>query len=103
MELAGQILIAMPGMADPRFERVPSRSPWLVYRLTNSALLLGVVGLLTHHNAIWGALWADVVLLGLIGFLGVSRWTDRLEIQALAGLATALLGIVLIALKAFVH
>ena len=66
-------------------------------------LLLGVIGLLTHHNAIWGALWADVALLGVIGFLGVSRWTDRLEMRALAGVGTALLGIVLIALKALVH
>jgi len=66
-------------------------------------LLFGVVGLVTHHDAIWGALWADVLLLGVMGFIGVSRWTKRLEIRALAGLSTALLGVLLIALKAFVH
>lgn len=66
-------------------------------------LLAGVLGLLSHHIAIWGALWGDVAVLGIIGFFGVSRWTNRLELRALAAAATASLGIALIALKVFVH
>lgn len=69
------------------------------------ALILGfgVLGLLSHERAVWGTLWVDVAILAVLGFIGVATWTDRLWPRLVGGLATGLLGIVMIALKAMIH
>lgn len=64
---------------------------------------LGAAGLLGHTIAIWTTLWTDVAILAVIGFLGVSGWTTKLWVKLVGAAATALLGVILIMLKAFVH
>ena len=64
---------------------------------------LGVVGVLSYEHAIWGTLWADVVILAVLGFIGVSTWTRRIVPRLVGALATALLGVGLILLKAMIH
>jgi prepilin signal peptidase PulO-like enzyme (type II secretory pathway) len=64
---------------------------------------LGAVGVLGHSVAVWTTLWMDVALLALIGYLGVSGWTEKLWVKLVGAAATALLGVILILLKAFVH
>ncbi len=64
---------------------------------------LGALGVLGHSVAIWTTLWLDVAILAVIGFLGVSSWTEKLWVKLLGSAATALLGVILILLKAFVH
>ena len=66
-------------------------------------LTLGVLGVIRDSTAIWGTLWAAVVVLGLLGWLGVASWTAR-PLRGLVGaLVTCVLGAVLIVLKAIVH
>jgi hypothetical protein len=64
---------------------------------------LGVVGVLSYEQAVWGTLWVDVAILAVLGYLGVSTWTRRSLPRIAGGLATALLGVVLIVLKAMIH
>jgi len=64
---------------------------------------LGAAGLLAWEIAIWGTLWADVAILGLIGYVVVARWTPRFSSRLVGAASTALLGIVLIVLKALIH
>lgn len=64
---------------------------------------LGAAGVLGHTVAVWTTLWLDVVLLAVIGFLGMSGWTEKLWVKLIGAGATALLGVILIVLKAFVH
>ncbi|HQY98760.1 MAG TPA: hypothetical protein PKV13_00810 [Propionicimonas sp.] len=66
-------------------------------------LSLGAIGLLTHENAIWTTLWVDVAILAVLGYLGVATWTPRLWARLAGAMATALLGVVLILLKALIH
>lgn len=64
---------------------------------------LGILGLLSYEQAVWGTLWLDVAILAWLGFIGVSSWTPKL-LPRLAGAAgTALLGVGLILLKAMIH
>lgn len=72
--------------------------------LVPAAILgLGAMGLLSHNDAVWATLWADVALLAVLGFLGVSAWSPKLWVRLTAGAATALIGIALILLKARIH
>jgi hypothetical protein len=64
---------------------------------------LGVIGLLSYEQAIWGTLWADVAILAILGFVGVSTWTRSIVPRLVGALATALLGVGLILLKAMIH
>jgi len=64
---------------------------------------LGVVGLLSYEQAIWGTLWVDVAILAVLGFVGVSTWTRSIVPRLVGALATALLGVGLILLKAMIH
>ena len=64
---------------------------------------LGALGLLSPGAAIWGTLWVDVGILAVLGFLGVSPWTSRFWPRVIGAVCTALLGIVLILLKALIH
>lgn len=64
---------------------------------------LGAAGVLGHTVAVWTTLWLDVALLAVIGFLGMSSWTEKLWVKLFGSAATALLGVILIVLKASVH
>ncbi len=71
--------------------------------IPSTVLLLGVLGVLNDGDAIWGSLWVDVVLLALIGYFGVATWSTKIWARLAGALATAVLGMVLIALKALIH
>lgn len=64
---------------------------------------LGSVGAIGHEQAIWSTLWVDVAILGLLGYLGVARWTPRELPRLIGGLCTAAIGVLMIALKALIH
>jgi hypothetical protein len=68
-----------------------------------AVLLLGVLGVLNDGDAIWASLWVDVALLALIGYFGVATWSTKLWARLAGGLVTAVLGLVLIALKVLIH
>lgn len=66
-------------------------------------LLLGTTRVFHDDTAIWAALIVDTVLLGVLGWFAVSRWTKRVWPRLLSGVITAAFGLVLVALKAFIH
>jgi hypothetical protein len=66
-------------------------------------LLLGATDLIDDSNAIWTALILDTVILGVLGWLAVSRWTTHWLPRLLSALVTAAFGAVLVALKAVIH
>ena len=63
----------------------------------------GVIGVLSYEQAIWGTLWVDVATLAVLGFIGVSTWSRSILPRLGGALATALLGVGLIVLKAMIH
>lgn len=68
-----------------------------------AVIFLGALGILSHDTAVWTALWVDVGLLAFLGFIAVARRT-KLWLPRLGGAAgAALLGIAIMALKAFIH
>ena len=68
-----------------------------------SVLLLGVANALDDQAAIWGTLWVAVAVLGVLGYFKVAVWTPRLSLRLASASIPSLLGLVLIALKVFVH
>ena len=66
-------------------------------------LLLGTARLIPDDTAIWAALLLDVALLAVLGWLIVARWTTRFWPRLLSAVITAAFGLVLVALKAFIH
>ncbi len=66
-------------------------------------LLLGATRIVDDEAAIWTALIIDTVLLGLLGWLAVSRWTVHIWPRILSAIITAAFGLVLVALKALIH
>lgn len=66
-------------------------------------LLLGAAGVLSDNDAIWGALWIDTLLLGILGYIGVARWATGIRWRLLGALCTALFGIIIVALKVLIH
>ncbi len=66
-------------------------------------LLLGVFGVISDATAVWGALWIDVATLGVLGYWGFGRWSTRVTTRLAGGLATAVLGAILIALKVLIY
>ncbi|PPL19957.1 hypothetical protein [Microterricola pindariensis] len=66
-------------------------------------ILLGTVGVLSDDAAVWAALWVDVVLLGVLGYLAVARRTRRQAPRVVGALLTAALGVGIMLLKAFIH
>ena len=64
---------------------------------------LSVLGVVRHEHAVWGTLWVDVAILAVLGYLGVATWSRRLWPRLVGAGATALLGVVLIVLKALIH
>ncbi|WP_127819909.1 hypothetical protein [Microbacterium sp. CPCC 204701] len=66
-------------------------------------LLLGTTDLIDDTVAIWSALIANTVLLGVLGWIVVARWSARWWPRLVSAVITAGFGLVLIALKAFIH
>lgn len=66
-------------------------------------LLMGTTRVFPDDTAIWAALIVDAVLLGVLGWFAVSRWTRRVWPRLASALITAAFGLVLVALKAFIH
>lgn len=66
-------------------------------------VLLGVVDLISDDTAVWIALWVDTALLGLLGFFASAAWTRKTSLRLRVGAGTALLGVCIVLLKAFIH
>lgn len=66
-------------------------------------LLLGTTRVFPDDTAIWTALIVDTVLLGILGWFAVARWTKHVWPRFASALITATFGLVLVALKAFIH
>lgn len=66
-------------------------------------LILGSVGMISDAYALWLALIANAVLLGVLGWIAVARWNHRWMPRVLGALGAASFGLVLILLKAVVN
>lgn len=66
-------------------------------------LTLGTLGVLDDFQAIWGALWMNTVVLGVLGWIGVARWSPSFWWRLASALTTALFGGFVIILKAIAH
>ncbi|MHA7178429.1 hypothetical protein ACX80D_17500 [Arthrobacter sp. Sr24] len=66
-------------------------------------VLFGVLDLVNDDTAVWVALWVDVSLLTLFGFLSSRSWTRKLHYRVGAALVTTLLGVGIVLLKALIH
>ena len=66
-------------------------------------VLLGVLDLVNDATAVWVALWVDVGLLALFGFLSSRSWTRKLHYRFGAALVTTLLGVGIVYLKSLIH
>lgn len=68
-----------------------------------AVLLLGHSGLLSEQQAVWACSWLCVALLGVLGYAKATAWTTSLWVRLASGVAIALLGVVLVLLKMWVH
>ncbi|MGP5073562.1 hypothetical protein [Arthrobacter rhombi] len=66
-------------------------------------LLLGVLGVISDEVALWTALWVNVVLLGVVGYLSSLRWAPTVRVRLVVSGGTALLGLLIVGLKVFLH
>lgn len=66
-------------------------------------LLLGATRVIEDDTAMWTALILDSVILGILGWVAVARWTTHWWPRLLSALLTAAFGGVLILLKAVIH
>jgi hypothetical protein len=71
--------------------------------LPTVALLLGALGILPDDVAIEAALWISVGVLGLLGFLAFVAKRSSWIISILGGVATAVLGLLIILINAVMH
>lgn len=68
-----------------------------------AALLLGVFRVVDDDTAIWIALSLDILLLGVLGWLAVARWTTRFVPRLASAVITAAFGGVIALLKSLIH
>lgn len=66
-------------------------------------LLLGATRVIDDAVAMWTALILDAVILGVLGWIAVARWSAHWWPRLLSALLTAAFGGVLILLKAVIH
>lgn len=66
-------------------------------------VLLGALDVLSDDTAVWLALIVDTALLALLGYLAFAHWSPRKSLRVGGAAATALLGIIIILMKAFIH
>jgi hypothetical protein len=71
--------------------------------LPTLALLLGALGIIADDLAIEAALWISVGLLGILGFLAFVAKRSSWIISILGGIATAVLGLLIILINAVMH
>lgn len=64
---------------------------------------LGVTRVIDDESAIWAALLVDVVLLGILGWLAVARWSTSTVLRLTSAVITAGFGVVITALKVLLH
>lgn len=68
-----------------------------------TALLLGVLHVIEDETAIWTALGLDIIMLGVLGWLAIARWTSRFWPRLASAVVTAAFGGAIALLKSFVH
>lgn len=66
-------------------------------------LLLGTLRVVPDAAAMWAALWAGIVILGVLGYLAFRRRGSAWWVRVLGAITTAAFGLVLAGLKAFIH
>lgn len=82
---------------------VKSRGLLLSAILPIAVLSLGAFEVLDDSQAIWAALWANTLVLGLLGWIGVARWSKSVWWRLASAVTTALFGGFVIVLKAIAH
>lgn len=66
-------------------------------------LTLGAIDVIPDKSAIWAALWVNTLVLGVLGYIGVARWSTNVWWRLASAATTALFGGFVIILKAFTH
>lgn len=66
-------------------------------------LLLGATRAIPDPLAVWAALWAGVIVLGVLGFIAFRRRGAPWPMQIVGALVTAAFGVAMIVLKAVIH
>lgn len=66
-------------------------------------LLLGGMQVLDDDAAMWLALGVDTLILAVLGYVGVARWSRSRWTRAGSALVTAAFGAIVVLLKVFVH
>lgn len=66
-------------------------------------LLLGGLRMIDDEVAMWTALGVDTLILAVLGFMGVARWSRNPWLRAGSALITAAFGVIVVLLKVFVH
>lgn len=66
-------------------------------------LFLGTSRVIDDDTAIWTALLVDAVLLGILGWIAVARWSHHWYARLFGALLTAAFGGIIILLKALIH
>lgn len=66
-------------------------------------LTLGAFDAIPDRSAIWAALWVNAIVLGVLGYIGVARWSTNIWWRLASALTTALFGGFVIVLKALTH
>lgn len=80
-----------------------SRGMLLVSVVPLAILLLGVTRVFDDEAAIWTALLVDVVILGVLGWLAVARWSPSVWLRVASSLITAGFGVIVTLLKVLIH
>ncbi|MFT4215541.1 MAG: hypothetical protein QM622_12330 [Microbacterium sp.] len=66
-------------------------------------LVLGVSRFIDDEVAIWAALIVDTLLLAILDWLAIARWTRRIELRLAGAATTAAFGVAIVLLKSLVH
>lgn len=66
-------------------------------------LLLGASQAIDDENAMWFALWAEVAVLAVLGYIAFLKRGATIPVRVLGALTTALFGVAMIVLKAVIH
>lgn len=66
-------------------------------------LLLGATQAIDDLNAMWFALWAEVAVLAVLGYIAFLKRGATVPVRLLGALTTAFFGVAMIGLKAVIH
>ncbi|RNE48711.1 hypothetical protein [Corynebacterium alimapuense] len=92
-----------PLLESARYAFSHSLGMLLAAILPLAIIFLGVVNLIRDDIALWTALWVDVALLGLLGYLSTTAWAQKPFLRWAVGGATALLGVSIVILKTLAY